>query len=803
MLAGPEEDGSKRRSDTLPGPVDENLRPGQGNDIERGLARRGDRGRRYRLGFLRLGRGFGRVRFRRLDGGAGLRGGDSVLHPARALGIFCSWRDLWFLGLRRGFRCFILGGLHLGRFPRRRHQVHRLRPAVRVPVAARNHSRPDDQRKRERRSHEQFAVDHPRPGQASQAQLRELGQAQARETQARETQGLLRCRQRDGAPQIAWRGTDRVDLVLAHVFVGLGSLVMEQFPVVLGQARHHVVIGARDEDLPRLGEAHDALRDVDSVADDVGLAVDVLDEPHRPQIDPDANLQAWGTGDVLIGNGVAQAHAREQGIFGIPEKAHGRPVPGVEDDAVVGGDARDRLAQNSVEPFLQRDLLGDRAQRVVDDVEKEHAADECSIGMLRHLSPPQSACPASARVRPASYLGLHSTAAGPGGHRKVARISTHCQPVALPRDGNRVDTMSVTQEQVHSALKEILDPNTGTDFLATKSARNIKVEGGSVSLEIELGYPAKTQLDPIRKLVAGKLRGVPGVSAVNVSVTSKIVSHTVQRGVKLIPGVKNIVAVASGKGGVGKSTTAVNLALALAAEGASVGVLDADIYGPSQPMMLGITGRPESKDGKTLEPMMGHGIQAISIGFLIDIDTPMVWRGPMVTQALEQLLKDTRWKDIDYLIVDMPPGTGDIQLTLAQKVPVTGAVIVTTPQDIALIDARKGLKMFEKVGIPILGIEENMSTHICSQCGHEEHIFGQGGAERMCREYGTELLGSLPLDIAIREQADSGKPTVVADPDGRAAEIYRAIARRLAVKIAESAKDMTSKFPNIVVSKDT
>jgi ATP-binding protein involved in chromosome partitioning len=363
--------------------------------------------------------------------------------------------------------------------------------------------------------------------------------------------------------------------------------------------------------------------------------------------------------------------------------------------------------------------------------------------------------------------------------------------------------MTITQEQVHSALKEAVDPNTGKDFLATKSARNITIAGADVALEIELGYPAKTQLEPIRKLVAQKVRAVPGVGTVTVEVTSKIVSHSVQRGVKLVPGVKNIVAVASGKGGVGKSTTAVNLALGLAAEGASVGVLDADIYGPSQPTMLGITGRPESKDGKTLEPMVGHGIQAISIGFLIDIDTPMVWRGPMVTQALEQLLKDTRWRDIDYLVVDMPPGTGDIQLTLAQKVPVTGVVIVTTPQDIALIDARKGLKMFEKVGIPILGVVENMSTHICSKCGHEEHIFGQGGAERMCREYGTELLGSLPLDISIREQADSGKPTVVADPDGRAAETYRAIARRLAVKIAESAKDMTSKFPNIVVSKDT
>jgi len=286
---------------------------------------------------------------------------------------------------------------------------------------------------------------------------------------------------------------------------------------------------------------------------------------------------------------------------------------------------------------------------------------------------------------------------------------------------------------------------------------------------------------------------------VTVNVASKIVSHSVQRGVKLIPEVKNIIAVASGKGGVGKSTTAVNLALALAAEGASVGILDADIYGPSQPTMLGITGRPESLDGKTLEPMLGHGLQAISIGFMIEADTPMVWRGPMVTQALEQLLRDTHWQGIDYLVVDLPPGTGDIQLTLAQKVPVTGAVIVTTPQDIALIDARKGLKMFEKVGIPIIGIVENMSIHLCSKCGHEEHIFGAGGAEKMCKDYNTEFLGALPLDIRIREQTDSGKPSVVADPEGRIAEIYRKIARRVAVKISEQAKDMTSKFPNIVI----
>ncbi len=359
--------------------------------------------------------------------------------------------------------------------------------------------------------------------------------------------------------------------------------------------------------------------------------------------------------------------------------------------------------------------------------------------------------------------------------------------------------MSVSEVQIQAALKEIIDPNTGKDLVATRSARNIKLSGADVSLDVELGYPAKTQFELIRKLVKDKLAAIPGTGKVTVNVTSKIVSHSVQRGVKLIPEVKNIIAVASGKGGVGKSTTAVNLALALAAEGASVGILDADIYGPSQPMMLGITGRPESKDGKTLEPMMGHGLQAISIGFLIEVDTPMVWRGPMVTQALEQLLKDTRWHGVDYLVVDLPPGTGDIQLTLAQKVPVTGAVIVTTPQDIALIDARKGLKMFEKVGIPIIGIVENMSIHICSKCGHEEHIFGSGGAEKMCKDFNTELLGALPLDMAIREQTDSGKPSVVADPDGRVAEIYRTIARRVAVKISEQAKDMTSKFPNIVI----
>ena len=360
--------------------------------------------------------------------------------------------------------------------------------------------------------------------------------------------------------------------------------------------------------------------------------------------------------------------------------------------------------------------------------------------------------------------------------------------------------MSLTEQQIKTALAAAVDPNTGKDYVAGKSLKNIKVDGDDVSFDIELGYPAKTQIDAIRKQVIAAVRKLPGVGNVSANVYAKIVAHSVQLGVKLVPGVKNIIAIASGKGGVGKSTTAVNLALALAQEGASVGILDADIYGPSQPQMLGLAGeQPESRDGQSMEPLQAYGVQAMSIGFMVDVETPMVWRGPMVAQALDQLIGQTNWHDVDYLIVDMPPGTGDIQLSLAQKVPVTGAVIVTTPQDIALIDARKGLKMFEKVNIPILGIVENMSIHICSKCGHEEHIFGEGGGERMGKDYDVDFLGSLPLEMAIREMTDGGKPTVVGAPDSRTAEIYRGIARRIAVKVAQKAKDMTSKFPNIVV----
>jgi len=363
--------------------------------------------------------------------------------------------------------------------------------------------------------------------------------------------------------------------------------------------------------------------------------------------------------------------------------------------------------------------------------------------------------------------------------------------------------MALTPDGLMDALKAVADPNTGKQFVATRSLKNLQVSEGDVSFDLELGYPAKSQHAAIRKALVAAAKAVPGVENVSVNIVTKVISHAVQRGVQLMPNVKNIIAVASGKGGVGKSTTAANLALALASEGATVGLLDADIYGPSQPMMMGIEGRPDSADGKTMEPMERHGVQVMSIGFLVDQDQAMIWRGPMATQALEQLLRQTNWKDLDYLIVDMPPGTGDIQLTLSQRVPMTGAVIVTTPQDIALLDAKKGIKMFEKVGVPILGIVENMAVHVCEKCGHVEHIFGEEGGKRLAAEYKMDYLGALPLNLSIRVQADSGRPTVVSDPDGEIAVLYKRVARQVAVKIAQRSKDFSAKFPTIAISKNT
>ena len=360
----------------------------------------------------------------------------------------------------------------------------------------------------------------------------------------------------------------------------------------------------------------------------------------------------------------------------------------------------------------------------------------------------------------------------------------------------------VTKASIEAAIKTYIEPSLGRDLIGAACVKGIEIEGGKVKVEVVLGFPAKGVVEVIAAALRERVAAVPGVTAAEVDVTWKVVAHSVQKSLKPIDNVKNIIAVASGKGGVGKSTTAVNLALALSAEGARVGILDADIYGPSQPRMLGITGRPESNDGNSLEPMNSYHLQAMSIGFLIDEETPMIWRGPMVTQALEQLLNDTNWADLDYLVIDLPPGTGDTQLTLAQKVPVSGAVIVTTPQDIALLDARKGLKMFQKVEVPVLGIVENMSTHICSQCGHEEHIFGSGGGQSMADQYGIDLLGSLPLDIAIRVETDSGKPTVVAQPESRITAIYREIARKTAAKLSLQAKDYAAKFPRIVIQNN-
>jgi len=360
----------------------------------------------------------------------------------------------------------------------------------------------------------------------------------------------------------------------------------------------------------------------------------------------------------------------------------------------------------------------------------------------------------------------------------------------------------VSRLQVEVALKQYIDPYLGKDLLAANCVKDMVVDGATVKLDIVLGFPAAGHFDRLRQALESLVLGLDGIDKVDIAVSSKIISHAVQRGVKPLPHISNVIAVASGKGGVGKSTTSVNLALALAAEGASVGILDADIYGPSQPRMLGSKERPQSQDGRSMEPVMAHGLQSMSIGYLIEEDTPMIWRGPMVTQALEQLLRETQWRDMDYLIIDLPPGTGDIQLSLSQKIPVSGAVIVTTPQDIALLDARKAVKMFEKVAVPVLGVVENMSTHICSECGHEEHIFGSGGGLQMAADYEVELLGSLPLDIDIRKGVDNGQPSVVSAPDSAVALSYRDIARRVAARLSNQAKDYSASFPEIVIEND-
>lgn len=357
----------------------------------------------------------------------------------------------------------------------------------------------------------------------------------------------------------------------------------------------------------------------------------------------------------------------------------------------------------------------------------------------------------------------------------------------------------VSRQQIEDVLKGIEIPYINKDLVSVKSVKDIQINGSEVILTVEFGFPAEGYREKLNQTLTEAITALEGVDKFTLNLSWAIKTHTVQKGVNPLKNVKNIIAVASGKGGVGKSTTSVNLALALKAEGATVAILDADIYGPSQPRMLGANSKPESVDGKSLEPVERYGVQSMSIGYLIEEDTPMIWRGPMVTQALEQLLTDTNWKDVDYLIVDLPPGTGDAQLTLAQKIPVSGAVIVTTPQDIALLDARKALKMFEKVQVSILGVIENMSIHICSQCGHSEHIFGEGGGATMAKDYDIDLLGALPLDIKIREQADGGKPSVEHDPEGQIAHIYRDIARKMTAKLSLQGKDYTNKFPNIMI----
>ncbi|QJI33567.1 MULTISPECIES: iron-sulfur cluster carrier protein ApbC [unclassified Pseudomonas] len=362
---------------------------------------------------------------------------------------------------------------------------------------------------------------------------------------------------------------------------------------------------------------------------------------------------------------------------------------------------------------------------------------------------------------------------------------------------------AVNRAAVEAVLRQYTDPYLNQDPVSAGCVRAIDVQGDKVSVQLELGYAAALFKSGWAQMLQMAIEGLDGVSSAKVDIQCVIAPHKAQAQIPGLANVKNVVAVASGKGGVGKSTTAANLALALAREGARVGILDADIYGPSQGVMFGIAEgtRPKIKDQKWFVPIESHGVEVMSMAFLTDDNTPMVWRGPMVSGALLQLVTQTDWGNLDYLVIDMPPGTGDIQLTLAQKVPVAGAVIVTTPQDLALLDARKGVEMFRKVNIPVLGVVENMAVHICSNCGHAEHLFGEGGGEKLATQYGVELLASLPLSMGIREQADGGKPTVVAEPDGQIAMVYQELARHVGARIVLQEAGAQA-MPTITVSDD-